>query len=360
MAPRQRKSDKHLPQRVYKRSGAYYYYVPPAQVAKLGKQSIRLGKTLPEAMIAYGKLMGGQAGEITTVSELIDRYLSEVSPNKAPATYRGELIHAGYLRAFFGDMPVDAVERQHVYQYLDIRGESSPVSANREKALLSVMMKAATRWGLRKDNPCTGVERLREAPRDRYVEEQDLTHFLSCAPDWFRPYTDLKLMTGLRKSDLLAMKLADLRDDGIHVEPRKGRRSVTKGRAGGERRGKQIVITWTDELRAVVAACMGARKRIGSLYLFANRLGQPYIDESTGKTSGFDSIWQRAMTKAVETAKAAGLAFERFTEHDLRAKAASDAESLSRASEVLDHSSEAMTKRVYRRKAKVVRPFSKS
>ena len=48
---------------------------------------------------------------------------------------------------------------------------------------------------------------------------------------------------------------------------------------------------------------------------------------------------------------------ERFTEHDLRAKCASDAESLERARELLAHADPATTRRIYRRRPERVRPL---
>jgi integrase len=46
----------------------------------------------------------------------------------------------------------------------------------------------------------------------------------------------------------------------------------------------------------------------------------------------------------------------RFKEHDLRAKCASDAETLERARQLLGHADARITERVYRRKPEVVRP----
>jgi integrase len=48
---------------------------------------------------------------------------------------------------------------------------------------------------------------------------------------------------------------------------------------------------------------------------------------------------------------------DRFTEHDLRAKCASDAETLGRAQQLLGHADSKITERVYRRKPEVVRPL---
>jgi integrase len=47
---------------------------------------------------------------------------------------------------------------------------------------------------------------------------------------------------------------------------------------------------------------------------------------------------------------------ERFTEHDLRAKVGSDAESLERARQLLAHADSKITQRVYRRKPERIKP----
>ena len=63
---RPRKTDRHLPRRVYQRHGAYYY------VDRTGKW-VRLGKGLEDALQAYA---GGMPG-------LIDRVLAHIRPRLA-------------------------------------------------------------------------------------------------------------------------------------------------------------------------------------------------------------------------------------------------------------------------------------
>jgi len=48
---------------------------------------------------------------------------------------------------------------------------------------------------------------------------------------------------------------------------------------------------------------------------------------------------------------------EHFTEHDLRAKVASDAKSLEHARALLSHADSRTTDRIYRRKAEKVQPL---
>lgn len=75
--------------------------------------------------------------------------------------------------------------------------------------------------------------------------------------------------------------------------------------------------------------------------------------KENGTANGFDSIWQRFMTKALTNTSLK----VKFTEHDLRAKVASDAE-LDHAKSLLGHSNSLTTERVYRRKPERVKPAS--
>ena len=64
-------------------------------------------------------------------------------------------------------------------------------------------------------------------------------------------------------------------------------------------------------------------------------------------------MWQRFMNRVLTETDVK----EPFTEHDLRAKSASDAESLAHARALLSHADERTTERVYRRAPEVVTPL---
>jgi integrase len=64
-------------------------------------------------------------------------------------------------------------------------------------------------------------------------------------------------------------------------------------------------------------------------------------------------MWQRFMGRLIKDTKIT----ERFTEHDLGAKRASDAETLGRAQQLLGHADSKITERVYRRKPEIIRPL---
>jgi len=312
---------------MYERGPSYYFVQPVTE------KWFNLGRHYVPALIKYGKLMADDTPSFT-VSQLIDRYLREEAPTKAPRTYRDNVQQAKSLRLFFGHMQLEDVTQQHIYQYLDERGKRSQVQANRELALLSHMFKKAVRWGdlHHSENPCVGIERFKEVPRDRYIEDWEYHAFREHAGDLIAAYMDFKYLSGLRQGDTLQLRLDQLKDDGIHV---------TIGKTG-----KRIVISWSPALRDAVDAAKRLRRPVRGLYLFCNRKGQPY----TG--SGFRSLWQRRMRSAL----AKGVLKERFREHDIRAKAASDADR-AHATELMAHLDAKTTAKHYRRKPEIVRPL---
>jgi integrase len=90
-----------------------------------------------------------------------------------------------------------------------------------------------------------------------------------------------------------------------------------------------------------------------SPYIFCNRLGKCCFNEITGRAGGWDSMWRGFATRLLEETKVE----EKFTEHDLRAKCASDASSLEYARSLLAHADSRLTDRVYRRKPEFVNPL---
>ncbi|WP_181919209.1 hypothetical protein [Alkalilimnicola ehrlichii] len=153
---RPRTKNKHLPPRVYFKHGAYYY------VDRAG-QWHRLGANLPDAMAEWAKLVEAPV-TATRMQSLFDRYMLEIAPRKAPRTYKDNKSEIKALRVFFGDMKPEDVEPRHVYEFLEIRGQTAPVRANRERALLSHVFTKAMQWGVLRYNPCRGVKRITERP----------------------------------------------------------------------------------------------------------------------------------------------------------------------------------------------------
>ena len=352
MPPRKRRPENRgLPTRWEFYHGAYYYRVPPGQEDRWdGMKRFRLGKTLPEAYRAWAERLG-PSNTPRTIADVLDRYALEVMPTKAQATQRAQLDAIRRLRRVFGHMPVTSFRPQHAYQYRDKRSRKAPTAANRELEVLSHAFTKAIEWGALEHHPMIEgrFRKLRRPPRNRYVEDWEILEALNLparrrrgSVRMVQAYIRLKLLTGLRRTDMLRLRVADLREDGIHVTPSKTAKSS----------GRSQIYEWSDELRAAVNACLTTRPVDISPWLFCNRRGECYVGED-GRANGWDSIWQRFMARLLEETEIT----ERFQERDLRAKCATDAESLERARQLLAHASEATTKRVYRRRPERVRPL---
>lgn len=322
-----RKHRKDLPPRVYHSHGAYYFVDAASKWHPLGKDC-------GAAMQKWAALVQPAIGR-QRLGAVMDAYIKEQLPSRKPRTQEDYLASLALLRPVFGGMWPEDVEPRHIYTYMRLR--AAPVRANRDIAVLSNVMHQAIRMGLLNANPCKQVRRNEEHPRTREVLDSEIAAFLPHCPPWLQAYLRLKLLTGLRQGDMLAIRLDQLRDDGLFVQTGK--------------RGKRLLFTWTDSLRAAVDTIKALRHRITSLYLFNSPRNGTALTRSA-----FKSAWARAITGAL----AAGSLKESFAENDLRAKVASEAVELGQnATAMLGHSSDAVTKRHYERGTRKIEPLRK-
>lgn len=335
-----------LPKRVYEHYGSYRFHQPNGE-------KINLGRDYPRAIAKWAQLVG-RVGPMTTMGEVMDRYLMEVAPMKAPRTYRDNVAEMRRVRAFFGALEPDAITPQMIYSYMDERG--ALVRANREVSLLSSVFQQAIKWGKASTNPCRVVDRNPEFPRDNPVSDAELQLLLEVASPMLRAYLQIKYLTGLRKGDILQLKRENLREDGLYVTPSKNLRRHP--RTGEIVRKKERLYTWTEELRDAVARAL-ATQRVSSVFIFANRYGQSYYDADRGQSWVFNNIWKRAMRRAAKLAAERKQAFRRFTEHDIRAKAGTDAQEASGEGAKLLGNTPAQFEKAYRRGVEKVTPLRK-
>lgn len=314
-----------LPTRVYLKHGAYYYVTLP------DRKWIRLGKSESDMYIALAKIKAIDAGT-GKMDEYLDRYEKEVIPTKAHRTQLDNRAEIKNLKQAFGKMLPENIKPKHVYAYLDARGVTSKVRANREKSLLSSVFSSMVRWGIVESNPCKVVKGFTEKPRDRYVEDWEYQAVIALASPVLRAAMEIAVITGMRQGDILKLRYSDLNDTGI---------SLVQGKTG-----KKQIFEWTPALKEALKSARDQKRVADSaVHIIANERGQAYT------SNGFKSNWQRLMNKAIET----GAIQNRFTFHDLRAKAGSDA--VGNAQELLGHASAATTKKVYERKPAKVRPI---
>lgn len=306
-----------LPPRLHRKHGAYYYVRDHVWT--------HLGRDYGQALRTWAEWEGREATGVRTVAQALAQYLADSERRLKPATLASYRDGMKMLVPVFGAMPLEAVTRAHVYEYVRRRGT---VSANRERALLSAVYTWALNAGIYAgSNPAAGLRyRNPEKPRQRYVTDAELQALIDAAWPRWKPFLRFAYLTGLRQGDLLRLRLCDGTETGIVVDTGKT--------------GKRVVIGWTGELRTLWKDM--ARSRIGTAPLLLNRDGEAYT------STGFRASWRKLKLRV-------GLPDVHF--HDIRKKTGSDADSLTHAAALLAHEDEATTRKHYRVKPTPVTPI---
>lgn len=328
-----------LPRYWIHRHGAYYYRPPSRYRQLFDKSWVRLGSSLAEAHRKFATLPVHEDSRSHFIRDLADRYEVEVVPLKAPMTQENNRRALREIRDVFGHIPVKKLTPKHCRDFFKAKNKSRTARSTIE-TLRHIYTVAVQDWGLLNAHPIKGQLVLeKNPPRDRYVNDDEFIAFRATLNEKLRAYVDLKLATGLGKEDLLCIERSDITDQGLRARRRK-----TKS--------KPKLYKFDEEgfLKEILERVKKAHKgHVGSTRLFHTRSGKPYYEvndegHAISRPDAFNSMWQRAMSKWV---KSGG---ERFSEHDLRAKTASDADRLEHAQQLLDHADSNTTRRIYRRK----------
>jgi integrase len=151
-----------------------------------------------------------------TVNELCDRFIAEHLPRLRPASARNYVSHINlYIRPTLGAVKIKAVtfsDVDRLHRSVTKRGTS--YTANRVLSTLSKAFALAVRWRYRPDNPCKGIERNKEQPRERYLTEAEGARLMQ-ALDAERDQVNadllrLALLTGARRGELIALRWQDV------------------------------------------------------------------------------------------------------------------------------------------------------
>ena len=276
-----------------------------------------LGGRYPDALREWAKLEGALC-KARTVAQAIERYLTERGPELADKTLSNYRSTQRRLNEWCGSVYLDELTRQDVRTWLHAR--TAPISANRDKALLSAAYAYAVECGWCNENPARGVRRRREKPRERFASAAEQQALLDAAPPLWRALLTVELLTGMRQGEIRTLRRDHITNEGIELFRPKT--------------GKATLIEWSPTLRAAIDAALKAHPpRRPSVYVFPTRTGGPYSGD------GFRTMFARLR----QAAGVSGLEFR-----DLRRTAANESPSLDEARDLLGHLSTETTSRVYR------------
>lgn len=255
-----------------------------------------------------------------------------------------ELCLRKHIIPVFGAMRPRDFRPMHGAQYLDKRRRGdkdkgvkpAPVRANREMAALNSAFNHGMRLGMVEENPCHGIRRNKERPRQRRVSIAEFNAFLAHAKEKGGSAYLVALigccvaLSGRRRAEILHLPKSAAASDGFRIKD-------AKTKAGEAERF--YMVAWSPTLRQVVTEAAAVKRRVSSIYLFATLDGQPYTDV------GFKCLWNRLMHSYAPLGTVDPLWFRA---HDLRALYVS--EMMEQGRDPNTHKNEETMRRVYDRR----------
>jgi integrase len=320
---RRRKSNLHLPPKLYLK-GFSYYYVSENKWTWLSKDE-------PTALRLWAMLEGKvHAG--TSVDDLVQGYLAHLAKQRELG--RDGALALGTLTQY------TSFARSIKKQFPGLAQDLNIHEVNRWKETVGkvwfngslALMRGAYRWGITQElvdeNPLRDVEHYRVAPRPRYITDDEFQRIHGQATLWLKIAMDLSYLTGMRRSDVLALKWNAIDDEAIFVAQIK--------RQGKVRQNFEV----TDEIKAVLEQARG--RPIVGLYVVASDKGRPISKHQ------FNDAWAEARAAAQ---------VEDVHFHDIRGKYATDGEEQGLDVQAgLGHTNRAMTQRYVKAKQIIKAP----
>ncbi len=207
------------------------------------------------------------------MTEVIDRYMTEVSPLRKASHERNKQL-AEHFKSFFGDTLIGDVTSSLISKYKAKRLQTvsnrgtllSPDTVRKELSLLRRIFNVAIdEWEICEKNPVK--KSLKSLPpcnkRVRYILPEEAEKLRFTIPAWFRPYIILACQTGLRRGDLtrLTLEQLDFQTDRIVI--------------GKTKNGDPIGIAMTSLVKRTLIALISSRTT-DSPYVFCDERGRPH------------------------------------------------------------------------------------
>jgi integrase len=245
---RPRKKNRHLPPCVHPKHGQYWY-------VKGGKWEA-LGKDLAGALAEYARRQAEPKGGI---APFFDEALAEVSKTVSASTTRQYKTAAQklkkMLRLFASPTQVQQGDIATVKHMLS----ATPNMANRVLTVARLLFNYGLETGIVKTNPAIGVKPYKLRVRKRLLSAEEFGLIYAQAGPRLRCIMDLWRLTGQRVVDVVRIRRADLREEGIYF-----RQAKTDA---------ELIVRWNPELQAAVARAKELHGNVKALTLFHTRLG---------------------------------------------------------------------------------------
>jgi integrase len=168
--------------------------------------------------IAEGKnpaeIKRGKKAELTFF-DLFTEYMERHSKPRKKTWHEDESKFKTYLAKPLGTKKLSTVDRKDIALiHSSITKAGHGITANRVLALISSVFGWAISAGLWELNPAMGIKRNKENSRDRFIQGDELPKFFQAVAkeenEAIRDYVLISLLTGARRSNVLAMRWQDI------------------------------------------------------------------------------------------------------------------------------------------------------
>ena len=289
MGRNRKKKFQQLPRYVYAQRERIIYRPPGEKATVIGRRETPIS----EIWEAYRQVSGQRTD---TLQYLVDQYYAGqhyqgLKSRKEVKRALDNLLAQPAGKTTFGQVRYTSITPGVIRKYLDYR---DCVAGNREVAYLS----AAWSWCYERDiigqvNPCKGVRKKVEKPRDRYITDDEYKLIYDNAIGYLQVAMELAYRCRMRASEVLDTRVKDIEEEGLNTRRLKGSDSA--------------LTLWSPALLAAVDRGLVGCLRVPEMPI-VNKNGSPV------RYSALRSAWVRATAKAGIKANF----------HDLKAKGVSD------------------------------------
>lgn len=150
----------------------------------------------------------------TTFGELFSLYMERYSKHHKKTWKYDEKDVPRFLGHLFRKK-ISGITKQEIQSIHEKIGkENGLYQANRLLARIHIIYNKAIEWGWEGINPAQGIKKFKEKSRDRFLHPDELPRFFESLDketnDTIRDYIYVSLFTGVRRSNVLAMRWEDI------------------------------------------------------------------------------------------------------------------------------------------------------
>lgn len=235
-----------------------------------------------------------------TFGEYYDQWFEAMKPGMSESKirdYQGAVNN--HLLPYFGRIPFNLftpvlMKKFHAYLKSKKTPAGKPLSNKRIQnifiPLRMIVADAFVEFGFDMPDPFKGLK----LPNSRKFRVMPFSYeewhtFMGYIPEWYRPYFEFAVNTGLRPSEQVALKWSAVEEEVFRVEVSRVR---NREKQDLKTESSYRIIELTSVIKEILASQRKMSSKFKSDYVFVNRQGRPILQDKLRE------LFQRAMQKS--------------------------------------------------------------